>query len=96
MQSVDEAGHEPAAALRTFSRQGDTIGDDDQAVQAGSLRTLTVGQAERLKDLGQHGSRKRSSSDIRREPTFVSQSSREKPHFSLTEPQFRHEGNLGA
>jgi len=40
MQSVDEAGHKPAAALRTFSRQGDTVGDDDQAAQAGSLRTF--------------------------------------------------------
>src|ERR1700726_4360106 len=42
MQSVDEAGHKPAAALRTFSRQGDTVGDDDQAAQAGSLRTFRV------------------------------------------------------
>jgi hypothetical protein len=40
MQSVDEAGHKPAAALRTFSRQSDTVGDDDQAAQARSLRTF--------------------------------------------------------
>src|ERR1700745_3737884 len=36
MQSVDEAGHKPAAALRSFSRQGDAVGDDDQAAQADS------------------------------------------------------------
>jgi len=83
MQSVNEAGHKPAAALRSFPRQGDTVGDDDQAAQAGSLHTFTVRQAERLKDLGQHGSRKRSSGDIRQEPTFVSPSHHARSHTSL-------------
>src|SRR5271157_4444173 len=49
MQSVDEAGHKPAAALRTFSRQGNTVGNDDQAAQAGSLPTFGVASSRAAK-----------------------------------------------
>jgi hypothetical protein len=54
MQSVDEAGHKPAAALRSFSRQGDPVGDDDQATQTGPLRAVRIASSLPPKDLGEH------------------------------------------